>query len=45
MDWNAATAGYVIAAYAISGLSITALIIWCVARDRAASHAVQKLKD
>ena len=45
MDLNAATAGYVIAAYGITAASIFALIAWCLLRDKAANAALQKLKD
>ena len=44
MDWNAATAGYVIAAYIISAVSILALVVWCLARDKAARTALTKIK-
>ena len=45
MDWNAPTAGYVIAAYIISAVSILALVAWCLARDKAAREALQKTKS
>jgi len=41
MDWNAATAGYVIASYVISAASIAGLVIWCLVRDRAAKAALK----
>ena len=44
MDWNAPTAGYVIAAYIISAVGILALVVWCLARDKAARTALDKIK-
>ncbi|MDP8997374.1 MAG: hypothetical protein M3O03_10310 [Pseudomonadota bacterium] len=44
MDWNAPTAGYVIAAYIISAVGILALMFWCSARDKAARTALDKIK-
>ena len=44
MDWNAPTAGYVIAAYIISAVSLLALVAWCLARDKAARTALAKIK-
>ncbi|MEO9167594.1 MAG: heme exporter protein CcmD [Aestuariivirga sp.] len=44
MDWNAPTAGYVIAAYGITLLGILALVVWCLARDKAARTALGKIK-
>ena len=44
MDWNAPTAGYVIAAYVISAVSILALVVWCLAKDKAARTALAKIK-
>ena len=44
MDWNAPTAGYVIAAYIISAVSILALVLWCLARDKAARTTLAKIK-
>ena len=45
MDWNASTAGYVIAAYGITVVSIVALVVWCLLRDKAAREALQKTKS
>jgi len=45
MDWNNTNAGYVIAAYAISAISILGLVIWCLAKDRAAQAALMKIKE
>jgi heme exporter protein CcmD len=33
MDWSAPHAGFVIAAYAASGICILGLIVWLVRRD------------
>ena len=45
MDWNAPTAGYVIAAYIISAVSLLALVAWCLAKDKAARTALAKIKN
>lgn len=45
MDWNAPTAGYVIAAYGITIFGILALVAWCLLRDKAARAALQKIKN
>ena len=42
MDWTAAEAGYVIAAYAVSALGILGLILWCLLRDIIAAAKLRK---
>ena len=45
MDWSAHNAGFVAAAYAISGICIIALIIWIWRQDRKRAGQIQNVKD
>jgi heme exporter protein CcmD len=44
MDWNAANAGFVAAAYALSAAVLLALTIFILARDRANRQRIDELE-
>ncbi len=45
MDWSAHNAGFVEAAYAISAISIIALVIWIWRKDRERARQLRNAKD
>ncbi len=45
MDWSAHNAAFVEAAYAISAISIIALVIWIWRKDREHARQLRKAKD
>ena len=45
MDWSAHNAGFVAAAYAISAISIIALVIWIWRLDRERARQLSNARD
>lgn len=45
MDWSAANAGFVAAAYALSAAVLLGLAILTIARDRSNRHRIEELEE